>query len=398
MVVPVTLTGAPRAADSAASASARRGPSRAWWRSAGPTRCRPASRPRRAPPGRARGRRARRTGPPRVVGAEQPADVAEPGRGEHGVGERVRDDVAVGVPGAAVDTRPVQAGEASTGGPGSTGARRCRSRPGGSVGCHPGSRATCSSASARSWATVTLAARSSPSTVCTGTPVARTTAASSVSSTPSARRGVGGLEGGAVEALRRLHAAQRRPRDGVGDHAVVVDHDRGVDDGQHRHDGGGAGGQGGEDAGDDGGRRQRAGGVMHEDDVGAPGRTAASAARTDAVRVAPPRRAAPRAAPRRTRRAARPGRRPRPRRRRRRAGRQPPSHQRPAGQRDERLGGVGPQTQTTPGRCDDADSVHGSGLGGAGRARAQLARTSSSRISALSSLVPSASASSLTRI
>ena len=47
-------------------------------------------------------------GPARVVGAEQPADVAEPGRGQDGVGEGVGDDVAVGVPGAAVDARPVQ--------------------------------------------------------------------------------------------------------------------------------------------------------------------------------------------------------------------------------------------------------------------------------------------------
>ena len=101
----------------------------------------------------------------RVVGAEQPADVAEPGGGEHGVGERVRDDVAVGVAGAAVDVRPVQAGD--------------RSRPAGldrvDVGAdrRPAARSvasgpeppTCASASARSCATVTLAARSSPSTV-----------------------------------------------------------------------------------------------------------------------------------------------------------------------------------------------------------------------------------------
>ena len=40
-----------------------------------------------------------------------------------------------------------------------------------------------------------------------------------------------------------------------------------------------------------------------------------------------------------------------------------PADQRPAGQRDESLREIGPQTQTTPGRCDDADSVHGSGLG-----------------------------------
>ena len=43
---------------------------------------------------------------------------------------------------------------------------------------------SCSSASARSWATVILAARSSPATVCTGTPAARTTEASSVNSGP----------------------------------------------------------------------------------------------------------------------------------------------------------------------------------------------------------------------
>ena len=54
---------------------------------------------------------AARTGPAGVVGAEQAADVAETGRGEDGVGERVGDDVAVGVPGAAVGAGPVQAGQ-----------------------------------------------------------------------------------------------------------------------------------------------------------------------------------------------------------------------------------------------------------------------------------------------
>ena len=58
------------------------GPPRArasgWSRSAGPTRCRPASRPPRAPRGRARGPPTPRgAGPARVVGAEQAADVAE---------------------------------------------------------------------------------------------------------------------------------------------------------------------------------------------------------------------------------------------------------------------------------------------------------------------------------
>ena len=39
--------------------------------------------------------------PARVAGGEERADVAEPGRAEHGVGERVRDHVAVGVAGEA---------------------------------------------------------------------------------------------------------------------------------------------------------------------------------------------------------------------------------------------------------------------------------------------------------
>ena len=112
VVVPVTLTGAPSAADSAASASARRGPSRGVvaisWTEALPTR-----QPAAVSTSRTCSRTAtpRGAGPAGVVGAEQPADVAEPRGGEHGVGERVRDDVAVGVAGAAVDARPVQAGD-----------------------------------------------------------------------------------------------------------------------------------------------------------------------------------------------------------------------------------------------------------------------------------------------
>jgi hypothetical protein len=42
-----------------------------------------------------------------------------------------------------------------------------------------------------------------------------------------------------------------------------------------------------------------------------------------------------------------------------------PRHERAAGQVHQRLRAVRPQTQTTPGRCDDADSVHGSGQGDA---------------------------------
>src|SRR5215204_519298 len=124
--------------------------------------------------------------PARVVGAEEGADVAETGRGQDGVGERVRYHVAVGVPGAAVVPRPVQPGQPA-------GAARL---DGVDVGADadPGQPVahwrTCSSATARSWATVILAARSCPSTVATGMPAARTTAASSVKPGASARRSI----------------------------------------------------------------------------------------------------------------------------------------------------------------------------------------------------------------
>ena len=47
----------------------------------------------------------------RTPGAEHRADVAEPGRRQQGVAEGVRGDVAVGVPGAAVDALPEQTGD-----------------------------------------------------------------------------------------------------------------------------------------------------------------------------------------------------------------------------------------------------------------------------------------------
>ena len=52
-----------------------------------------------------------RAGPPRVRGAEDRAEVAEAGRGQQRVAGGVRGDVAVGVAGAAVRARPLQAGQ-----------------------------------------------------------------------------------------------------------------------------------------------------------------------------------------------------------------------------------------------------------------------------------------------
>jgi hypothetical protein len=211
---------------------------------------------------------------------------------------------------------------------------------------------------------------------------------------------VPGDQGRPVEALWGLHPAQRGAGDVGGDQALVVDHDRRVHDREHRDDRGSTGGQGGEHPGDDLRWGQRPGGVVDEDGVGVlagrgqrgPDRGGAGVPADDDVHV----------------------------------GREDggeggllrrrdgdddlvhaagaqrldgPADQRAAAEQDQRLGDLGPQTETTPGRCDDADSVHGSGLGVSEVERAdQEARTSSRRISALSSLVPSASASSLTRI
>ena len=110
--VALTDTGAPTAADSAASASARRGPIRGalpiTWIATLPT-VQPASRSRRTTspssvdPARA--------GPLRIGRAEHRAEIAEPGRRQQRVAGGVRGDIAVGVPRAAVDAGPEQPGQ-----------------------------------------------------------------------------------------------------------------------------------------------------------------------------------------------------------------------------------------------------------------------------------------------
>ena len=54
-------------------------------------------------------RHAADTGPPRVVDAEHVADVAQAGRRQQRIAERMHADVTVGVPGAAVDIGKEQA-------------------------------------------------------------------------------------------------------------------------------------------------------------------------------------------------------------------------------------------------------------------------------------------------
>ena len=129
MVVAVTLTrraAAPPTAPPPPRPAAD--PASGWLRSAGPTRCRPASRRRPAPRGRAR--RTATPAAPAQRGSSVPSSPPmspRPAGGEHGVGERVRHDVAVRVPGAAVGARPLQAGQPQRAG--AVGAYRCTSTP-----------------------------------------------------------------------------------------------------------------------------------------------------------------------------------------------------------------------------------------------------------------------------
>ena len=74
-------------------------------------------------------RDAARACPLRAPGAEDRADVAEPGRRQQRVTQRVGGHVTVGVAGAAVDAVPAAARRPSTPGPPRPGARRCRRRP-----------------------------------------------------------------------------------------------------------------------------------------------------------------------------------------------------------------------------------------------------------------------------
>ena len=107
-----TRTGAPAAADIAASTSARRGPIRGrfptTWTATLPIR-KPASRTRRAASPRSRTPEAPDHSGSLVPNCEP--EVAEPGGREQRVGGGVRDDVGVGVPGQADLAGPEEAAE-----------------------------------------------------------------------------------------------------------------------------------------------------------------------------------------------------------------------------------------------------------------------------------------------
>jgi hypothetical protein len=176
--------------------------------------------------------------------------------------------------------------------------------------------------------------------------------------------GVGGDQRAAVEALGRLHPAQRGTRNDPGQEPAAVDRDDGVHHGKHGDDGACALAQRGQHAGHDVRRGERAGGVVDEDGVGVgcrgveggAHRRGAGGAAVDQEQAGPEDRGESLALGggdgdddlRHATGAECLDR---------------PAHQRAAGQRDERLRDFCSQTQTTPGRCDDADSAHGSGLG-----------------------------------
>ena len=186
VVVPETETGPPAAAESTRCASARRVPIRGalpiTWTAALPS-VQPAPGEQPAHLGQQRDPAGAR--PLRTAGAEHRADVAEAGRGQQRVAQRVRGDVAVGVPGAAVDAGPEQPGHPALAArldrvhvgadarPSSflrqdrrrSGRRRARQQ-------QLGDR--------RSHAVVIGKASGSPGTVCTGSPTASTSPASSV--------------------------------------------------------------------------------------------------------------------------------------------------------------------------------------------------------------------------
>ncbi|MCO5576786.1 hypothetical protein L7F22_030606 [Adiantum nelumboides] len=186
-----------------------------------------------------------RPGPLRAAGAEHRAQVAEAGRGEQRVAERVRGDVAVGVPGAAVHTRATAARPRGSRGRARPGARRCRCRPSSSFLRRDRGRGPASNRPAmrRSQAVVTLNATGSPAT------------------------------GGAV--------------DGRGDDAVGVDPLHGVDHGQDRDHRGQPGTHGRHHPADDvGWVSGRAASCTSTTSTSDP--TARRPAATDAVRSAPP--------------------------------------------------------------------------------------------------------------
>ena len=131
VVVAETVTGAPAAAVSAASASARRGPRRGrlpiTWTATLPT-----AKPGRAHAGGGLGEQGDpgRAGPGGVGRAELAAEVAEPRGRQQRVARGVRGDVAVGVTlEAVVLVGPGQAGQVHRDAGARGGARRRRRRP-----------------------------------------------------------------------------------------------------------------------------------------------------------------------------------------------------------------------------------------------------------------------------
>ena len=112
VVVPATETGAPSTSDSTFSASARRMESRGLL-AITCTEALVTVNPAAQHPGEHLGqqRRSGCSGPARIIGAENRAEVAQPGRAEQCIAQRVRGDVTVGMPGASVDAREKQSGD-----------------------------------------------------------------------------------------------------------------------------------------------------------------------------------------------------------------------------------------------------------------------------------------------
>ena len=184
-------------------------------------------------------RRPGRGGPARIVGAEDRPEVTQPGRAEQRVAQCVRGDVTVGVPGAAVDA-------------GRTADPAIQHVPAGldrmhvDPGAHPEGRRRDRrlgdirrSASSRSAGVVILNAARSPGTVPIATPK-RLDQAGVVGGrlTPGCGGRVRPAQQRRVEALRRLHHPQLVAVQGAGQRAVLPDAADGVDDRQHRDDGG----------------------------------------------------------------------------------------------------------------------------------------------------------------
>ncbi len=121
--------------------------------------------------------------PFRPVGAEHPAEVAEPGRTEQRVAQGMGGHVAVGMAGTAVGAFEFHAQQPT--GP----ARLDRMDVGTETdpGDHHVARAITVSASNRSIGVVILNAIGSPSMTCTGVPICSTSDASSVTTPDPAR-------------------------------------------------------------------------------------------------------------------------------------------------------------------------------------------------------------------